>query len=121
MKNKFVFKILKYQEWFNNKNFYFGSKKDINDGFIHLSTYDQVQDTYKIHYYAQKNLIIVFFYIKDLNNKLKWENSRNNQLFPHYYGKIKKSLMVNFFELKTRFDNSHKFPKDFFTGKLFHK
>ena len=80
MKNKFVFKILKYQEWFNNKNLYFGSKKDINDGFIHLSTYDQVQDTYKIHYYAQKNLIIVYFYIKDLNDKLKWENSRNNQL-----------------------------------------
>ena len=121
MKYEFVFKILKYNEWFNNDIYYFGSEIDIKDGFIHFSTYDQVQETCKKYFYAQKNLITIFFNIKDLEPRLYWENSRDNQLFPHYYGKIKKSLMVNFFELKSRLNNFHEFPEDFFTGKLFHK
>ncbi len=57
MKNNFVFKILKYQEWFNNQVYYLGSKIDVNDGFIHLSTYDQVQDTCAKHFYKKKILL----------------------------------------------------------------
>lgn len=59
---------------------------------------------FKIHVlniFIKKKSYCSFFYLKDLNNRLKWESSRNNQLFPHYYGKIKKTLMINFFELKT--------------------
>ena len=40
--------------------------------------------------FGKENLIVIYFKIKDLENNLKWEKSRNDDLFPHYYGKIKK-------------------------------
>ena len=121
MNSNFVFKILEYKEWFNKEEEYKGSSIDLKDGFIHLSTKNQVNETCKKHFSGKKNLIVIYFKIKDLENNLKWEKSRNNDLFPHYYGKIKKKLMIGFFKIRRIGDGSHEFPEDFITGKLFYK
>ena len=36
----------------------------------------------------KKKLIILKLKVKDFKKKLKWEVSRDNQLFPHLYGFI---------------------------------
>ena len=42
----------------------------------------------KKYYNETKNLIILKLNVKDFKKKLKWEVSRDNQLFPHLYGFI---------------------------------
>ena len=121
MKTDFVFKILEHKEWFNNEEEYKGSLIDLKDGFVHLSTSTQIYETCKKHFFRRENLIVIYFKIKDLGNNLKWEKSRNHDLFPHYYGNLKKELIIGFFELRSIADGSHKFPKDFITGKFFNK
>ena len=121
MNTEFVFKILECKEWFNKEEEYKGSLIDSKDGFIHLSTKNQIYQTCKKHFFGKENLIVIYFKIKDLENNLKWEKSRNDDLFPHYYGKIKKKLMIGFFKIRRTGDGSHEFPEDFITGKLFYK
>ena len=121
MNTEFVFKILECKEWFNKEEEYKGSLIDSKDGFIHLSTKNQIYQTCKKHFFGKENLIVIYFKIKDLENNLKWEKSRNDDLFPHYYGKIKKKLMIGFFKIRRTGDGSHEFPEDFITGKLFNK
>tara|TARA_B100000073_G_C23526409_1_gene490193 strand:+ start:300 stop:665 length:366 start_codon:yes stop_codon:yes gene_type:complete len=121
MNSNFVFKILEHKEWFNKEEEYKGSLIDLKDGFIHLSTNNQIYETCKKHFFGKENLIVIYFKIKDLENNLKWEKSRNDDLFPHYYGKIKKKLMIGFFKIRRISDGSHEFPEDFITGKLFNK
>ena len=121
MNKDFVFKILDEGEWFNNEKEYKGSLIDIKDGFIHLSTKNQIYETCKKHFFGRENLIVIYFKIKDLENCLKWEKSRNNDLFPHYYGNLEKKLMFGFFKLRRISDGSHEFPEDFITGKFFNE
>ena len=121
MKTDCVFKILEQEEWFNKEDEYKGSLIDLRDGFIHLSTKNQIYETCKKHFFSRDNLIVIYFKIKDLEDSLKWEKSRNNDLFPHYYGYLKKKLMIGFFNLRRISDGSHEFPKDFITGKFINK
>ena len=46
MNSNFVFKILEYKEWFNKEEEYKGSLIDLKDGFIHLSTNNQISVSY---------------------------------------------------------------------------
>ena len=121
MSDDFVFKILEQKEWFNREEEYTGSLIDLKDGFIHLSTKNQIYETCKKYFFGKENLIVIYFKIKDLEDSLKWEKSRNNDFFPHYYGFLKKKLMIGFFKLRRISDGSHEFPEDFITGKFFNK
>ena len=54
MSSDFVFKILEQEEWFNKEEEYKGSLIDLKDGFIHLSTKNQVNETCKKHFFGKK-------------------------------------------------------------------
>ena len=49
----------------------------------------------------EKELSIVQFKTKDLSSYLKWEKSRDTQLFPHFYGVLKFGWVRG---VKTRFN-----------------
>ena len=66
MNTEFVFKILECKEWFNKEEEYKGSLIDSKDGFIHLSTKNQIYQTCKKHFFGKENLIVIYFKIKDL-------------------------------------------------------
>ena len=84
-----VYKILTSQEWEIAKfcTLYDGTELDHKDGFIHLSTKEQLADTLALYFHNQSELSLLSFLVADLDN-LKWENSRENQLFPHLYDKL---------------------------------
>ena len=59
MNSNFVFKILEYKEWFNKEEEYKGSLIDLKDGFIHLSTNNQIYETCKKHFFGKENLNLI--------------------------------------------------------------
>ena len=65
-----------------------GAPIDLRDGFIHLSSGAQVQETARLHFRGQSDLLVVAFDAQRLGEELKWEASRGGQLFPHLYGVI---------------------------------
>lgn len=99
MKNKkesFVYRVMLNNEWdeFKKKKKFFGNKLDIHSGFIHLSTKSQIKNTIEKYYKNEDSIIIFKINVKDIAKNLKWEISRNNQLFPHLYG------FINFIDVK---------------------
>tara|TARA_B100000212_G_scaffold335857_1_gene308407 strand:- start:279 stop:593 length:315 start_codon:yes stop_codon:yes gene_type:complete len=99
MKNKkesFVYRVMLNNEWdeFKKKKKFFGNKLDIQSGFIHLSTKSQIKNTIEKYYKNEGSIIIFKINVKDIAKNLKWEISRNNQLFPHLYG------FINFIDVK---------------------
>ncbi len=64
-----------------------GSEVDQKEGFIHLSTASQLEKTLQIHFANVSTVYLLKLKISSIK-KLKWETSRNNELFPHLYGKI---------------------------------
>ncbi|WP_341895485.1 DUF952 domain-containing protein [Ferrovibrio terrae] len=63
-----------------------GTAHDLRDGFIHFSTAKQAAETAARHYAGKTDLLLLFVRDDDLMSPLKWEKSRNDDLFPHLYG-----------------------------------
>ena len=84
-----VYKILLEKEFLTLKNqkFSYGSAVDKGDGFIHLSTANQLEETLELHFSNSENVYVLGFESARFD-RLVWEPSRNNDLFPHLYGKI---------------------------------
>ena len=91
----FVYRVFRKQELkeFRIKNLFRGNELYINSGFIHLSTNQQIKETIK-KYFKKENVYIVKFKVSDLEDSLRWEKSRNDEIFPHYYGTLKSSLII---------------------------
>jgi uncharacterized protein (DUF952 family) len=71
-----------------------GAAIDLRDGFIHLSTGSQVQETAALHFRGQQDLMVVAFDAGRFGEALRWEPSRGGQLFPHLYGVIDPAAAV---------------------------
>ncbi|MEM6471820.1 MAG: DUF952 domain-containing protein [Planctomycetota bacterium] len=65
-----------------------GSGIDLDDGFIHLSSAEQVRETAALHFAGQEGLLLIEFDTDDLGDALRWEASRGGAMFPHVYGSI---------------------------------
>ncbi len=82
-----VYKILTRRAWEEAEvsGAYIGSPLDLKDGFIHLSTAAQAEETARLHFRGQADLIIVGFVADAFGETLRWEASRGGQLFPHLF------------------------------------
>ena len=85
-----IYKVLKKEEFLEleEKRISYGSIADEMDGFIHLSTKNQLLETLKKHFRGQKNLILMAIESDTIQNSLRWEKSRHGQLFPHLYSSL---------------------------------
>ena len=61
---------------------------DAQDGYVHLSSSDQVAETLRLHYAGQAGVQLYEFDTGTLGGDMKWEKSRGGDLFPHLYGKL---------------------------------
>ena len=82
-----IYKVFKEEEFLEleKKRISYGSLADEMDGFIHLSTKNQLLETLKKHFHGQKNLILMAIDSDTIHHSLRWEKSRHGQLFPHLY------------------------------------
>jgi len=114
MNFKFVYKICTKSEWLEikDKGQLIGSKKDLEDGFIHFSGEDQVEGTLKKFYTNQNDLILLKVDTLKLDH-LVWEQTSDGNMFPHLYSVLDISNVVNEFEITLSSDGSHNLPANF--------
>lgn len=62
---------------------------DARDGYVHLSSKDQVADTLRLHYAGRHGVRLYEFSAERLGGDVKWEESRGGDLFPHLYGTLR--------------------------------
>lgn len=91
-----AFKILTAEQWvqFSADGVFAGAPVDLADGYIHLSTADQVQGTRDKHFAGQAGLIIAEINLAMLGDTVKWEVSRGGALFPHVYAPLPMAAVV---------------------------
>ena len=114
MNFKFVYKICSKSEWqeIKKKGQFIGSKKDLEDGFIHFSGDDQVAGTLKKFYQNQKDLILLKVDTLKLDH-LIWEQVSDGNMFPHLYFSLDLSNVVDEFKISLGDDGSHVLPDNF--------
>lgn len=84
-----AYKILTLPEFQSlQKGLFAGAPVDLADGYIHLSTAAQLDETLNKHFSGQNDLFIAAVPLEPLGSLLRWEPSRGGQLFPHYYGQL---------------------------------
>ncbi len=88
-----------------------GSEVDLRDGFIHFSTASQVAETARKHFFGQAGLFLIAVDPDTLGKALRWERSRNDQLFPHLYGELDLGAVVGVLNLHARSDGFHDIPE----------
>lgn len=91
-----LYKIMSRQDWetAQAKGIYEGSGADRRDGFIHLSATHQVRATAQKHFSGIADLLLVSVAEDALGKSLKWEVSRGGDLFPHIYGPLPLSAVI---------------------------
>ncbi len=85
-----AFKILTAEQWaqFQRDGLFHGAPIDLADGYIHLSTIDQLAGTLSKHFAGQDSLTIAEVDLTQFGDALKWETARNDALFPHLYAPL---------------------------------
>ncbi len=88
-----VYKVLRPAEWdgLAKAGHFAGSPDDIRDGFIHLSADGQVLGTLGRHFSRpqDREVVLLALPVKALGEALRWEPSRDGQLFPHLYAGLR--------------------------------
>lgn len=85
-----IYKICERTEWraAEAAGQFVGSAVDARDGFIHFSSAAQAAETAAKHFAGQTDLMLIAVDGAALGAALKWERSRNGDLFPHLYGPL---------------------------------
>jgi len=112
MNLEFIFKIIDKDEWQKAKQAgtYGGSKKDIEDGYIHFSEEDQVEETLRRHYPKIDNLLLLKVNAFKLEHLL-WEQASNGDMYPHLYSPLDIANVEEEFELPLNDDGNHILPE----------
>ena len=108
-----IYKICPASAWreAERRGAYRGSADDVRDGYIHFSAAAQVAGTARKHFHGQTGLLLVAVDADALGERLRWEPSRNNELFPHLYGELELSAVRAILDLPARADGSHDLPE----------
>jgi len=64
------------------------------EGFIHLSTKEQVAGTLSRYYQHVPDLLLLHVDTDKLTSDLRYELATNQELFPHLYGPLNKEAIV---------------------------
>ena len=109
-----VYKIIAADLWqaAEDSGVFTGAGIDLTDGFIHLSTAAQARRTAQLYFAGQDNLVLVAVDGASLGDALKYEPSRDGDLFPHLYGSLPLTAVLSVRPLPLGADGHHIFPDD---------
>ena len=109
-----IYKIFRADEQaeFEAKGETLGAPIDLQDGYIHISTADQVKETAAKHFAGEDNLFLLALETDTLGDDLKWEVSRGGAKFPHLYRVLKADDVIWTRPLTLGANNEHVFPDD---------
>jgi uncharacterized protein (DUF952 family) len=106
-----IYKIFRAPEWeaFQAAGHTLGAPIDLRDGYVHLSTAAQVQETAAKHFAGESGLVLLAADETRLVPELKWEPSRGGALFPHLYRELRAEDVLWSAPLPLE-GNNHRFP-----------
>ena len=87
-----------------------GAPVDLADGYIHMSTADQLAETIDRHFAGQEDLQLVAVDLDAFGDAIRWEPSRGGQLFPHLYGAMTLETVLAYGALEYEADGTIKLP-----------
>ena len=95
MTDQIAYKVLTADEWTAlDADAFPGAPIDRADGFIHLSTASQLTETVERHFSDQRGLVIAAIDLATLGDAVRWEPSRQGQLFPHVYASLMRKAVI---------------------------
>lgn len=82
-----IFKVFRAAEWADlvENGSTPGAPVDRADGYVHFSTAAQLPETLRRHFRGETGLVLVAMMAERGGSWLRWETSRNGELFPHLY------------------------------------
>ena len=109
---KLAYKVLTALQMaeFERDGVFAGAPIDLTDGYIHLSTADQLTETVTKHFAGQDDLHLVAVDLVVLGESVKWEASRGGQLFPHIYAALPLSAALAYGALARAADGTVVLP-----------
>lgn len=115
MNEDVIYHMCRAEEWAaaRSTGSYPGSSQDQADGFIHFSTKEQVWTSAAKHRRGQDGIVLLAVRAELLGEALKWEPSRGGALFPHLYGPLPITAVVEETPLELGADGVHVFPAGF--------
>jgi uncharacterized protein (DUF952 family) len=87
-----------------------GAPVDLADGYIHLSTRDQLTETVDRHFAGQTDLHVAAVDLEAHGDAIKWEVSRGGTEFPHLYGRLTLETVVAYSPLEREDDGTVRLP-----------
>ena len=110
---KKIYKIVPRADWESAvaAGEFAGSGIDLTDGYIHFSAADQVVQTAANYFAGQTDLVLVAVDPQTLGDDLRWEPSRDGDLFPHLFAKLQLQLVDSVRELPLDNLGNHVFPE----------
>jgi uncharacterized protein (DUF952 family) len=111
---EWVYKIARQSEWdeVGKTGRFTGSADDKRDGYIHLSSGDQVRTTWDRYFSKENNLLLVVLETSRLGPALKWETSRGGQDFPHLYAALPAAWVHSVIPIRRDPDGRPIFPPE---------
>ena len=87
-----------------------GAPIDIQDGYLHFSTGQQVRETAARHFARGGDLLLITVDASLLGEALRYEPSRGGDLFPHLYASLPLSCVLWVKPLPLGAEGRHVFP-----------
>ncbi|MBU0739549.1 MAG: DUF952 domain-containing protein [Alphaproteobacteria bacterium] len=109
---KTIYKIVPRELWQEARiaGLFKGASIDLKDGYIHFSTGAQAVETARLHFAGQSDLLLVAVDAAVFGGALKWEASRDGDLFPHLYADLPLDAVLWEKPLALGADGLHVFP-----------
>ncbi|MBO9378568.1 DUF952 domain-containing protein [Sphingomonas histidinilytica] len=87
-----------------------GAPVDLADGYIHLSTAAQLDETVAKHFAGKEGLFVAAVDLSAFGDALRWEPSRGGALFPHLYAVLTLDSVVAYGPLERDEDGAIRLP-----------
>ncbi len=87
---KYLYRLVRTSEWKDAaaNGFYAGAEHDKADGFVHLSTGEQVDGTAERYFAGLDDVLLLKLDRDRLHGEVRMEPSTGGALFPHLYGSV---------------------------------
>ena len=84
---------------FSDKDYYEADSLH-SEGFIHASFEEQLEETLRIYFKGHEKVVILKIDEAKMEPELRVEKSRKGEFFPHIYGPLNKSAIIDIEERK---------------------
>ena len=87
-----------------------GQPIDKADGYIHLSTAEQLRETIRLYFAGLDDQVLFQLATAPFGAAMKWEASRNGALFPHLYADLPMNSLGQVADIDIAADGSVELP-----------